>query len=124
MANTYKKEINKIFVQTYYVNEELTLVDVVTRIDYMIVGTSSKTDASAQEGPITFYPNKPGSTDGYILFDDLTNQNVLDWLPALTQEEEDAYHGEIDRLISMVESPTEELRPLPWTVLSDEESPN
>lgn len=124
MANTYKKEIDKIFVQTYYVNEELTLVDVVTRIDYKIVGASSETDATAHEGPITIYPSKPGSAEGYISFDDLTNENVLDWLPALTQEEEDRYHGEIDRIISAVESPIEELRPLPWTVLNDEGLPN
>ena len=124
MANTYKKEIDKIFVQPHYVEGELTLANVVTRVDYRIVGTSPKTDTSAFEGPITFYPSKPESADGYIVHEDLTSDDVLGWLPALTQEEEDRYYAEIDRLIASVESPTEELRPLPWTVSSNEETPN
>lgn len=84
MANTYKKEINKIFVQTYYVSGELTLVDVVTRIDYMIVGTSSKTDASAHEVqlPSTLI-NREVQTGTYCLMTLLIKMSWIGFPPLL-----------------------------------------
>ena len=116
MANTYAKEITGVWIQPTYNEGDLSLVNVVTRVDYIITGTSGTTDATATEGPITFNPDAPTTAEGYITFEDLTAANVESWIPALTEEQESYYHGEIDRLISLQETPTEQWAELPWNI--------
>lgn len=111
MANTYEKKIQKIFRQPVFEEGDLSLGDVVTRIEYMYHGTSDH-GTKVTEGPFTFYPNKPTTSEGYIQFDELTEAQASAWLPEDSNVDE--IHADLDRKISEIEVPTYAMAELPW----------
>ena len=111
MANTYERKIQKIFRQPVFQEGDLSLGDVVTRIEYVYHGTSDH-GTKATEGPFIFFPNKPTTSEGYIQFHELTEAQAMAWLPE--DSNVDDIHAELDRKIAEIETPTYALADLPW----------
>ena len=111
MANTYGRKISKIFRQPVFQEGDLSLGDVVTRIEYMYHGTSEH-GTEVTEGPFTFYPDKPTTSEGYIQFNELTEAQASAWLPEDSNIDE--IHADLDRKIAEIETPTYAWAELPW----------
>lgn len=115
MANTYLLLIDQLYVQPVQnLGEETELINVVTKVDWRIKGTSETGTISNFIG--TKMLGSP-NLENYTPYDDVTYEMAQDWC-WLSEEEKSNIYQVIDSQIDIIEQ-QKYLKPdtMPWEVL-------